>query len=450
MRPRPATLLLALLLCASRAWTAERPEETAISRLAGEIASQVSSSAEPPLAVYVRASVPELSRGFSTLLLAELSSRRLAPLSLSVADELTAERKAREEGARSLLRLTLRLEDGKLSARGDLLSTWVNFWSGQAPTRAPIPAAALEARVEADAHALALAASMRPTPAPASSPLRLFGATFAPLPSRPAAISAGDLDADGTDEVAVLTDEEVLLFSPQGKLLARYEHRTLPGALSPCREPFGAIAVQKSPPRLAYFSAQRSRGELLAYDGGVLKAVGVLEQALLGAAVEPLSGTLMPGLNTFEPQLTLGGKARLRLKAPFSSLAAHRRAPSLYLFFSPEGGASLVKGESELLRLGGAGAGGALCDVDGDGQLELLLSSARYAPEPDELRLVSLAAVEAHQGKALPPLWEGSSLRGQVLQATQADLDGDGADELVLGVWRSDGGGELQVLRRAP
>src|SRR2546428_241954 len=80
----------------------------------------------------------------------------------------------------------------------------------------------------ADAHALALAsASVLVTPnvtpnTPEQKPFKLMGPiTWAKLPALPAAIAAGDLDGDGKKELAVLTDDEVLLFSADGKLFSR-------------------------------------------------------------------------------------------------------------------------------------------------------------------------------------------------------------------------------------
>jgi hypothetical protein len=426
-------------------------------RLAADVLAQ---SPEGPVALDVRGESPELARAVEALLAAELSTRGLAPLSIDAASADLAETAARGAHARCLVRLTVGLDHGLLTARGDLIGTRVNFWSGAVPTRPASPAAALVAAVDADPQALALAAkTVEPPPLvapPPAGPLKLQGATFAKLPAAPAALAAGDLDGDGKAEVAVLTDDEVLLYSPEGKLLARHEHRSLPNSESPCREPFGALAFQPSPPRLLYFSAKRTRGEALIYDKTAqLKPVGTLDDAPLGFTADGLvSGHLTPGTNTFAPEVTAGSKGPVTLPSPFTSCSV--RAGAFVVVF-PDGAASLGRGLTEKARALGAGAGSAVADLSADGQLSVATSSPRYQADPDELRVFALSAIEAASSKGAPvdlanltPTWQGPSLRGRILFITAADLDADKADELIVGVWLADGGGELQLFRRAP
>ncbi|MHB8878281.1 MAG: VCBS repeat-containing protein, partial [Myxococcaceae bacterium] len=403
----------------------------------------------------------ELARAVGTLLTSELSARGFAAFPVAAPSPEAAESAARAAGARCLLRLTIGLDHGLLTARGDLLGTRENFWSGATPTRPALPAAVVVTSVDADAHALALAAATLVSPPPvatvpaATGPLKLIGGTFARLPALPAALAAGDLDGDGKHEVAVLTDDEVLLFSPEGRLLARHEHKNLPTAEAPCREPFGALAFQASPPRLLYLSARRGRGESLSYDRGGLRAVGTFDEVPLGFSGEvALTGRMNAGTNTFAPEVSLGGRSPVTFGAPFTTASVRAGA---FLFVFPDGQLSISRGgPGEKLRALGAGAGSALADLSGDGQPSLVSSSPRYQVDPDELRVTPLSSVELAASRGGPvdlanvtPAWQGLALRGRVLAIAAADLDGDGADELVLGVWLLDGGGELQVFRRA-
>lgn len=416
----------------------------ALDRVAQVLADQiVAGGTEGPIAVYVRSDSAPLAGAFSTVLCGSLARHSLGPVALEGPDG--SEAAARKAGARALARIRVELEHGRLVARGDLFGLWRNFWSGATATRPPVPAAALAAALDADAPAIALAAPSS-APAPGAGALELIGAAFATLPAPSAALATGDLDGDGKAEVAALTDEELILFSPQGQVLGRWPHRHLPPSPSPCREPFGAVALLQNPPRVAFTSARRAAGEALAFDRrGGLRSLGTFEGAILGRSGDAeVRGMLQPGLNSFAPELVFGPKQTVRAPAAFTTASffgGPERAWSLWVY--PDGRATLMEGGEERAALTGLGAGSALADLDGDGRPELVTSSAQHLADPDELRVRSIGAAES------TALWKGSALRGSVLQIAPADLDGDQAPELVLGVWLPGGGAELQVFRRA-
>jgi hypothetical protein len=446
-RALPAALLL-LALTASAASPPPTPDAPSIERLAQVLAEDVRAlKPEPPVAMHLSGASPELRRAVGTVLASKLAGAGLGPLVVDAASPEAAERLAREQGARSLLRLTLAVEAGELRARGDALGTWVNFWSGRTPTRAPQPAAALVRAVEADAGALALAAVAPPQPpAPPTTtglrPLRLLGAVLARLERPPAALAAGDLDGDGKDEVAALTETSVSVFAADGRLLA---HRELEGApsLTPTREPFGAMAVLSGPPRLALWSARFAQGEVLALDAGrgQLRPVGGLDAAPLGSTER---GVFTPGQTTFTLEVRLADGRTLPVPAPFTS--ASLASPRL-LFVHADGSASLYpRATAAPTRLTGLGAGSALGDLDGDGTPELLTTSPQLQPAPDALRIYALTpdgAPTEHE-----PLWQGPLAPGRALSVVTADLDGDKRREVVVGLWRPDGTGELFLLRQ--
>ncbi|XXF80241.1 VCBS repeat-containing protein [Myxococcaceae bacterium GXIMD 01537] len=440
---------LSLLTTLAASAPAPQPDAPSLERLVQVVAEDVRArDLEPPVAIHLSGVSPELRRAFGTLLAAKLAAGGLAPVILDAPTPEAAEGAARAQGDRSLLRLTVEVEEGALRARGDLLGTWVNFWSGRAATRPAHPAAALAHAVEADAGALKLAAISPPTQPPvapagtAPRTLRLLGAVFARLESPPAAIAAGDLDGDGKDEVAALTDRAVFVYGSDGRLLVSHPLEGNPST-TPTREPFGALAVLPGQPRLAVWSSRFARGEVFTLDRarGQLRPVQALDAAPLGPTER---GAFTPGQTTFTPEVKLAEARALTVPAPFTSASF---APPRLLFVHPDGSASLYPRPSAApARLSGLGAGSALGDLDGDGTPELLTTSPLLQPTPDSLRVYALGPDGTPQEHE--PLWQGALASGRALYVTTADLDGDKRREVVVGLWRADGTGELYLLRQ--
>lgn len=423
------------------------PAMPALERLAQAVAADVRAlQPEPPVALYLSGGTPELRRAFGTLLASRLASARLGPVVLEAPSPEAAESLAREQGTRALVRLTLGVEAGELRARGDVFSTWVNFWSGRTATRAPSPSGAIAQSVEADAAALALAA-VESQHAPGTTPEeprppRLLGALLARLPSPPAALAAGDLDGDGKDEVAALTERAVFVFAADGHLVAELSLEGLPPGPAPTREPFGALAVLSGPPRLAAFSTRFAQGAVLALESGSLHEVSRLEVAPLGADAH---GGFVPGQTAFAAEVRLGaGEQRLAgVPARFTTFSS---ANSRLLLVHPDGSASFFSRPTVApLLLSGLGAGSALGDLDGDGTPELLTTSPELNPSPDVLRVFKTNGSDptAHE-----PLWQGPLPSGRALQVVTANLDGDKHREVVVGLTQADGTGELFLLRQ--
>lgn len=450
-----AGLLLALLLASS----APRPREadlTAVRQLAAQVAADLAEHrAEAPIAVHARSDSPDLSLSFATVLCAELAQRKLSCTALDGVTLRDAESTARERGARSLARLNLVLEHGILHARGDLLGTWVNFWSGLTPTRPASPSAAVEHSVDADAYILALLATpLTPTSQvqPQAGELSFTGAMLVRVPSWIAALTAADLDGDRKAELLALTEDELLIYSAEGKLLARRDTHALPPSPTPCREPYGFVSVLQNPLRIRYQVSRRKGGELLAYERGALRPLPSTDELpILEAGRTAFFATLQPGTTTAQSQVSFSGEAPVLLAGgPWTTLSAFAlpSAGAFLLAVAPDGNALVTSGPGREAKVGGLGSGSALADVDGDGFPELVSTSAEFAPATDELTIYPLP--QASTPDALSKIrFRAPIQKGRALAVTGADVDGDGAQEVAVAVWLPDGTSELQLFRRA-
>ena len=434
--PTAPLLLLAVLTASGGAGASGPPDggaPGALEALGSALAAQVHAARpEPPVGVFAQGPDAALARLARAHLLEALAARGVPATAVDAPSADAAPAAARAQDARSVVTLTVALEGPRLSATGALASTWVNFWAGR---RGESPRTLAPLSAQADARALPPAGP----PTPAVAPLALELAVLARLPRVPVALACRDVDGDARPELAALLPDAVLLLGPDGRALARHALDGAPAAPAPAREPFGGVSLLPAPPRLAWLSSGHQRGEVLAVEKGSLRVLAPAAALELDGA----AATLAAGLNAFAAD----GPGR---PGPFQ---LHARRGDLELWAFADGTLGLGRGDSAPLRLAGAGTAAALADLDGDGAPELVLTSARYFPDGDAVTVVSAAAAlalpgERPQAAAAPALWKGLTPRGRALSAAACDLDGDGADEVLLGGWLQDGGGEVHVLRR--
>lgn len=422
-------LLAAALAAAPPASTLERASAELTTRFLAE-------GFEAPVGVYVDGPSAPLGRALATVMMAKLAAAKQAPVPVLAKDAGDAEQVARGLGTGSLLRLTVSLEAPKLIVRGDALSTWVNVWSGRTPTRTG-PGAAFAVSVDADLEALTFAGAAATT---TSRPLELQVGVLGKLAAWPGALALADLDGDRKAEVLALVDDALLLLGADGAVRGRIALSSEP-ALRPTREPWGLLDVVGS--RVLVHSARREKPERLAWTKDGWRSEGLAETVTSASLVL----TPRPGFTSYAGDVTWAGKP-LALGAPVQQVSLFG---PLALLVSPEGAAQVLRGHAVATRVSGVGAA-TVADLDGDGSAEVVLTSAKTTGEVDEVRVVTLGAFEAAQARngaaaEMTAAWQ-RKLDGRAVVAASGDLDGDGADEVVLATWRRDGSSELLVLRR--
>jgi hypothetical protein len=425
---------------ASLALASAAPRASALEHLANALTTKVTQAGfEGPLGLSISAADPQLTRAAGTVICGRLTKARLSCEIIDAqGDDAITAAKARELS--TVVRVSITVDGTTSTVRGDALETWQNVWAGRHPTRGA-KAIALAISVDTDAELATLAG----VPAPATNlPIDLKLSSLARWGTVPIALAAGDLDGDRRTELVVLLNEEVVVLSPEAKVLARYDLASAPPAAAVPREPFGALAIVQSPPRVIAWSGRRAKAEVLAFAGSVLKPLGSQDTI----AIDGLVARLEPGLNRFLPEIAWNGQ-RGRMAIGFQ--AASVRA-GVALMVWPDGSATVTRQLPPTGRMLDVGCGSALADLDKDGTPELLVSTARTTGDSDELRLLPLAIAEGLTGtsqsvRSTAAGWQ-TTLKGRVIVMTGADVDGDGAEEFVFGTWLSDGSGELWVARR--
>lgn len=411
-----------------------------LERLAEDVSvTVIQNKLEGPIGVFVEGPSPTLNRALGSVVMARLAKHKLGPVPVTSRDAPEAERWARENRLRSVLRLGVSLEGPKVVLRGDALSTWVNFWSGNTPTRTG-PAAAIALQVDADPEAVTLGGG---TPSP-SRPLELTVSVLARLPAQPAALAIGDLDGDHRAEIVALVADGISTWTGDGKYKGRVElNAALTSACS--REPFGLLSFKDG--KLLAWSSRRETAEVFSWQRDDWHSVGQADAPSIG----PFVFKPRPGFASFERELTWAGRASTWVE-PLQHVSLW--GANVALGVTSSGNASITRGQVPTNQVKGVGSGSVLADFDADGTPDVVASTTRSIGDSDELRVVSLIAFESLQSRGAqlseaPVIWQ-KAINGRALVAAAGDLDGDGVDEVVIGTWFDSGTGELLVLRRTP
>ncbi len=424
--------LLALFLSASTARAASPPAlATAAEALAREVGAPAEGRRALLLAVEARA--PALRAPLETALDAALAAQGYAVTPHRAGGD--PEAGARAGGQDWLLRVRAGLVPGRreLALVGELIPAWASFFLQRRPDARAVPPRIVQARAAADPETLLLAREAPPAGAPFAEIRKLTR-----VPGRVLALAVGEPGEPGRVLVVAVTPETIVVLSPTGERIA--ERAADPGQLlRPLRDPAAALAIGDfGGGRIAAFRAGAARGEVLALRGERLDAAGGLDGAPLCAG----EGGRLFGL--FEPRT---GVFRDQLAPLVDPAVPARSARTLYgAACAPRAGPIAAAALGTDLRLellgndlqpvprttplapGGApptGSGFALADLDGDGAVELVVSSPDPAA-PERIRILATLA-EA------PLLLESQPIPGAILAGAAGDLTGDGLDDAVLG-----------------
>jgi hypothetical protein len=432
--------VLLLVAAAALAAAAPPPEGGALERAAEALASAALRS-EPPGRVAVAVTAPGAS-GLCPPLAAALTAAvgRLGHAALPLpcdpgGDAEAAERAARAGGADVLLAARAALAGADLALAGEVRALRPNFFLQAAPALRG-PARTASVAVPADAAARAFARAAHGERAPAVVPL-------AEVPGAVLALAAGPVGGAGPARMAALTADALLLLDARGAVIAT---RALPAAERRVRDPGGAVAIGPFPGGpLAWAASGRDAGEVVAARAGRLEPVGPFAAAPLAAGgAGALLGRFARGGGTLEDALGIAPgpvPPPASPRALLGAAAAPRAGRVAFAALRDDFTLSLLGPALEPAgELQGVGAGFALADLDGDGEPEVVASSARPGPG-DAIRVLR------GDGRTLvAPVAVAGALRA----GAAADLTGDGVDDAVLAAVLPGGRTQLWLVTSDP
>jgi hypothetical protein len=349
-------------------------------------------------------------------------------------------RQAREQGFEWLIELTASATHGELELAGALRRSDALIWRDLLqPRRGTMRH--LHARVAVDAE-------IRAFRVPRDSRRVVLSQQSWPFGQRQLlALHGGDLDGDRRCELVVLHRDGVAVLRPGSRpmrVVASHLFGKPLAAVTP-RRAFGTLVVVQDKggkgSRIAARSSDHGRGVELTFDGKRLK----LSRQFAGY---PLTRVGQPGarLVVGAPRAGMDWFARSTLGQAGEGAALPveegRRRWLLGLVdvegqLQLYGGAKLATRVAQLARVGLAFD---IADLDDDGALEVVTSSAS---EPDEADRIT---IWRHQGGGLKQVWRSAKLAGRIEALAHGDLDGDGDLEVFGAVAALDGRLLLVVL----
>ncbi len=266
-----------------------------------------------------------------------------------------------------------------------------------------------------------------------------------PLPARGyLAAQVVNLDGEGPEELVLLRDGDVEVFRvapgaravPRMRRIARVPLPRSPRPGHGTPRPFGTLSVDTAPDgSVSLLARVRSRASVTRIhmrDGEVEATEATDPCPALGHPLEDACAVPVDARDYFASELMARVGHSTPPRAPTSFLSrrlaqvvrADGTTDRVEAVVTPRG-RLVVQTGTRAVGVAGHGAAFGMADLDDDGMLELLASSAAPIGEPDRLTLYRVT-----DAGGMRTLWRSDPIAGSVLVGTHGDLDGDGRPEL--------------------
>lgn len=302
-------------------------------------------------------------------------------------------------------------------------------------------------RARADIEAAAIANAVKVPPVPIKvtwKPKRLAAIDVgAPVLT----MVAGDLDGDRKAELYAVTETEVVAFDVGAKTVTERARAPLP-ADPPARRPRDPVAtaliVAGTPPELDVMASTRALGARYVLSGKALHQVGTLD-AFPGCPGRSLA--LVPGRNHFGTRDAPIYAVRCRddlvdaTGGRLSVVAELGAGGALAITVTPMQGGATPAASIEVPDIGYAFD---VADLDHDGAVELIASGGGAAGDDDVIKVLGITGTAWTRRPK-----QRKGYHGGVVAIAAADVDGDGADE-VIGAVRFKNTDKVELWRLVP
>jgi hypothetical protein len=371
------------------------------------------------------------------------------------------EEQARGAGFELLLDLELLVVEGHLHLRGQLLRTDRSLWRDTLqPDRGAV--SHLDANVRIDAEVRAFQSS------PAAAAVRFTHHTYPLGRGEILALGAGDLDGDGRADLLALGPRTLEVLKPRssgGFVAGPRLQLASPSAPLRSRRPLGTLVVMDRDRngRAEVFTrtGELEQGAEIVFDGKSLvtrKALAGYPLAAAASGADLILGHPVPGLDLFGADALVFAPAGVpawqkQLPATFytlrTAMVSTKTGRQCYAGVVDGGGQLQIfsfVNEAPIALGPKVGVALDLADLDDDGALEVIASSAEGPEADDQLLVFRLVPSTGSATAQLRPLWRSPGLGGRVVDLTHGDFEGNGHLEVVAVIRDRTGAMSVVVL----